>query len=110
MWAHTESHQAGTQYYNFAPLAGPNNQLNCGYDGKSGDCITADSAQNTFARAPILGVSPADSGTVTGLDYKFNSLQMTIRKQISHGLQMQAAYTWSRAFMALRTASTRRPT
>lgn len=93
-------HQAGSSYYNAAPLASPTNPLSCGYDGKPADCITADSAQNTFARTPILGLSPADSGTVTGLDYKFNSLQMTVRKQLSHGLQMQAAYTWSRAFIS----------
>jgi hypothetical protein len=29
-------------------------------------------------------------------DTKFNSLQATLHKQFSHGLQMQAAYTWSR--------------
>ena len=31
-------------------------------------------------------------------DSKYNSLQATVRKQISHGLQLQAAYTYSRSF------------
>jgi hypothetical protein len=31
---------------------------------------------------------------------KLNSLQATVRKQFSHGFQMQAAYTFSRAFSA----------
>ena len=31
-------------------------------------------------------------------DIKFNSLQVTVRKQLSYGLTFQAAYTWSRAF------------
>jgi hypothetical protein len=33
-------------------------------------------------------------------DMKYNSLQATLRKQLSHGLQLQAAYTWSRGFVS----------
>ena len=32
---------------------------------------------------------------------KYNSLQITVRKQFSHGFQMQAAYTWARSFTNL---------
>ncbi len=28
---------------------------------------------------------------------KYNSLQATVRKTLSHGLQLQAAYTWSKS-------------
>jgi len=93
-------HQAGSTFYNFAPLASMSNPLSCGYDGVAADCITNNTTQNVNARVPLLGLSAADSGTLTGSAYKFNSLQLTIRKQLSHGLQMQAAYTWSRAFVS----------
>ena len=32
---------------------------------------------------------------------KYNSLQVTLRKQFSHGFQMQSAYTWARTFTNL---------
>jgi len=35
----------------------------------------------------------------TNLNYKYNALQLTVRKQLSHGLQIQGAYTWSRSFL-----------
>src|SRR5207249_10605549 len=31
--------------------------------------------------------------------YKFNSLQASVRKQLSRGFQLQGSYTWSRAFI-----------
>jgi len=34
-------------------------------------------------------------------DLKYNSLQVTLRKQLSHGRQLQAAYTWARVFTNL---------
>jgi hypothetical protein len=34
----------------------------------------------------------------TNGDIKFNSLQATVRKQLSYGLTFQAAYTWSKAY------------
>ena len=33
--------------------------------------------------------------------YKFNGLEVTIRKQMSHGLQLQASYTHSKSFITL---------
>ena len=36
---------------------------------------------------------------------KFNSLQATLRKQMSHGLTFQAAYSWSRDFTNLTWAT-----
>jgi hypothetical protein len=61
--------------------------------------ITVNTAQNARLRAPLLGAS------ITGYqladsdgDMKFNSFQTTLRKQLSHGLTFQAAYTFSRPF------------
>jgi len=45
---------------------------------------------------PYLGFAATGvTGACTCTDTKFNSLQATLHKQLSHGLQFQAAYTWS---------------
>ncbi len=61
--------------------------------------ITTSTAANASLRAPLLGFSPGGfqlADTVGA--YKFNSLQATVRKQLSHGVTLQGAYTFSRAF------------
>jgi hypothetical protein len=61
---------------------------------------------NTSRRLPYLGYSPggmADAQT-TG-DGKFNSLQAAVRKQLSRGLQRQAAYTFSRSLSTVACAT-----
>ena len=75
---------------NEAQLASPTNPING---------ITTNTVANAAVRVPYLGFSAAglaDDPTIG--DSKFNSLQVTVRKQMSHGLQMQAAYTFSRSF------------
>jgi hypothetical protein len=47
-------------------------------------------------RAPYLGISPQDTGVTNKGATKFNALELTLRKQFSHGLQMEANYTWSK--------------
>jgi len=84
-------HQPNTLHIlNGAAIASPTTPVNG---------ITVSTAANARLRVPYLGFSP------TGLqaadndgDYKYNSLQLTLRKQLSHGLTFQAAYTYSRAF------------
>jgi hypothetical protein len=88
-------HQATSgRQINEAQLASPTNPI-CG----QGTCITTNTTGNASLRVPYLGFSPAGL-TEAGSDgdEKFNSLQATVRKQLSHGLTLQAAYTWSRAF------------
>jgi hypothetical protein len=50
------------------------------------------------ARVPYQGFTP---GGVTRIETygfsSFNSLQSTLRRQLSHGVYLQAAYTWSKA-------------
>ncbi|MGD0909604.1 MAG: carboxypeptidase regulatory-like domain-containing protein, partial [Candidatus Acidiferrales bacterium] len=61
--------------------------------------ITTNSTSNVSLRVPYLGFSPSGLPMYnTETSSKFNSLQATVRKQFSHGFQMQAAYTFSRAF------------
>jgi hypothetical protein len=83
-------HQAvGGQLINQAQLASVANPING---------ISTNTAANASLRVPYLGFAPAglieDS---TNGSTKFNSLQATLRKQFSHGLTFQAAYTWSKS-------------
>jgi len=75
---------------NQAQLASPTNPING---------ITTNTVANASVRVPYLGFSPSGLGDdQTDGDSKYNSLQATVRKQFSHGLQLQAAYTYSRSF------------
>jgi Carboxypeptidase regulatory-like domain/TonB-dependent Receptor Plug Domain len=86
--------------YNTAVLATPTNSL-------SGLCtgtapVVCNTSANASARVPYLGFSPTGL-TGTGFDgiSNYNSLQVTVRHQFSHGLTMQAAYTWSKSLTDL---------
>jgi hypothetical protein len=62
---------------------------------------TTSTTSNVLLRVPLLGLGATGGQFAqTNGDYKSNSLQVTLRKQLSHGLTMQAAYTWVRAFAA----------
>ncbi len=82
---------------NEAELASPSNPVNG---------ITTNTVANANVRVPYLGFSPAglSDDEFTG-DAKFNSLQATVRKQLSHGLTLQAAYTWSKSLTDFNVAS-----
>ena len=71
-------------------LASPGNPING---------ITTNTTSNASLRVPYLGFGPGGMQYFDTIgDIKFNSLQVTVRKQLSYGLTFQAAYTWSRAF------------
>jgi hypothetical protein len=74
--------------YNIASLASPSNPING---------VTTNTVANAVFRVPYLGYGPGQlQGTGYDLVYNYNSLQVTLRHQFSHGLAMQAAYTWSK--------------
>src|SRR5258708_31145132 len=51
-----------------------------------------------FRSVPILGYQAIGlQATAYDLVYNYNALQITLRKQYSHGLTFQGAYTWSRS-------------
>jgi hypothetical protein len=79
--------------YNTAQLASPSNPIR----GQ-----TANTLANIPLRSPYLGYA---AGGLLGTDFigvsNYNSLQVTLRKQFSHGLAMQAAYTWSKSLSDL---------
>jgi hypothetical protein len=88
------------RYLNQPLLASPSNPLDCGNGGLVGPCVTTNTKGNTAQRVPYLGFATGTGiqSDQTTWDAKFNSLQATITKRFSHGLQMQAAYTWARGF------------
>jgi hypothetical protein len=74
--------------YNVPGLASPSNPING---------VTTNTVANAVFRVPYLGYGPLQlQGTGYDLVYNYNSLQVTLRKQFSHGLSMQGAYTWSK--------------
>jgi hypothetical protein len=75
--------------YNTAQLASPSHPIN----GQ-----TTSTLENIGLRVPYLGFAPTGLlGTGYDLISNYNSLQITVRKQFSHGFTMQAAYTWSKS-------------
>lgn len=61
--------------------------------------MTTSTPANAPLRVPYLGLTPTATEIANGENYKYNSLQATVRKQLSYGLQLQGSYTWSRAFI-----------
>jgi hypothetical protein len=60
-------------------------------------CVITNTTQNAPLRVPYLGFSPGGLGDEQTIgDSKYNNLQATVRKQFSHGLTLQAAYTYGR--------------
>jgi hypothetical protein len=82
---------AESRALNRAYLASPQNPIN----GATSN--TVESA-NLQARVPYQGFTP---GGVTRIETygfsNYNSLQSTLRRQLNHGLFVQASYTWSKA-------------
>jgi len=75
---------------NIAQLATPANPING---------IVTNTVQNASLRVHYLGFAPNGlQQNGTDGDLRYNSFQATLRKQFSHGLQLQAAYTYARAF------------
>ena len=60
--------------------------------------FTTTTVANVAFRVPYVGYAPAGL-QVTAYDGRsnYNSLQLTVRKQLSHGLTLQGSYTWSKS-------------
>jgi hypothetical protein len=69
-------------------IASPSNPING---------ITVNTVDNAALRVPYLGYTPpgVDETAFDGIS-NYNSLQVTLRKQFSHGFLMQASYTYSK--------------
>ena len=82
-------HEAGCVEFNQARLASPANPIN-------GE--TTNSAANVIARVPFVGISPGSLFCESSFNANYNSLQASITKRLSHGLEFLGSYTWSRNF------------
>jgi hypothetical protein len=82
--------------FNIPQLASPANPLNC---GAPFGCITTNTAANAGQRVPVLGFGVADVQIDDNAeDSNYNSLQLSLRYRMSHGLQFSASYTLGRCF------------
>ena len=80
-------HVAGCREFNQALLAGPTNPIN-------GE--TTNSAANVIQRLPFDGISPGSLLCESVFNMNYNSLQASMTKRLSRGLQFLGSYTWSR--------------
>jgi hypothetical protein len=73
---------------NQAALASPSDPVNG---------LTTNSVANADERVPFVGLSPAFFRVESSGNAVYNSLQTTLKKDLSHGLQFLAAYTFSKS-------------
>ena len=80
-------HESGCVEFNQALLASPANPVN-------GE--TTNSAANVINRLPYAGISPGSLFCESSFNATYNSLQASMTKRLSHGLEFLGSYTWSR--------------
>lgn len=80
-------HVAGCSEFNQSLLASPTSPVN-------GE--TTNSAANVVQRIPYAGLGPGSLECQTAYMAKYNSMQTSVTKRLSHGLQFLGSYTWSR--------------
>jgi len=86
---------------NTASLATPSNSFSGLCTGVAPNQI-CNTPGNAIARVPYLGFAASGLTETEFNGYStYNSLQVTMRHQFSHGLSMQAAYTWSQSLSDL---------
>jgi hypothetical protein len=81
-------HLAGSQMFNQAQLASPTHPVNG---------ATTNTAANAQQRAPFAGVGEASLINDTRYIANYNSLQTSVTRRMSHGLQFLASYTWAKS-------------
>jgi hypothetical protein len=64
--------------------------------------LTTTTVANVALRTPYIGYAPAglEATAFDGIS-NYNSLQITVRKQYSHGVTLQGSYTWSKSLTDL---------
>jgi hypothetical protein len=84
--AHT-THSPGSAEFNQALLASNQNPVNG---------TTMNTAANVIQRLPYAGIATGSLFSETSFEANYNSLQASITKRLSHGLQFLGSYTWSK--------------
>src|SRR6266849_6451013 len=82
------THLAVGRGNNQPALASPSNPVNG---------LTTNSVANATERVPFVGLSPLQFRLETSGNSIYNSLQATLKKDMSYGLQFLAAYTFSKS-------------
>jgi TonB dependent receptor len=87
-------HTEATLTQDIPTLATATTPVNCG--GPSG-CITTNTAANAPQRVPVLGFGAGGFIETANVGFStYNALEATLRKNLSHGIEFQAAYTWGK--------------
>jgi hypothetical protein len=80
---------------NRAFLASPQSPIN-------GIATNSTASANLQARVPYQGFSPTGVTLIETYGFSsYNSLQTTLKRQLSHGVYVQGAYTWSKAMTSV---------
>ena len=82
------THLALGRSNNQPALASPSNPVNG---------LTTNSVANALERVPFVGLSPFVARLESSGNSIYNSLQATLKKDLSHGFQFLAAYTFSKS-------------
>ena len=80
-------HETGCVEFNQSLLASPEHPVN-------GE--TTNSAVNVVQRLPYAGISPGSLLCESTFNAHYDSLQTSLTKRMSHGLEFLGSYTWSR--------------
>lgn len=84
-----------TEYFPVPQLAGPGNGINC---AASFGCVTTNTSANAYMRDPVLGFAPGGISDAADVgDSYYSSIQPMIRKNFSHGFQVQGSYTFAKS-------------
>ena len=60
--------------------------------------VTTNTVNNAYLRVPYLGYGPSGLNRIESYGFSmYNSLQASVRRQLSHGVLLQGSYTWSKA-------------
>jgi Carboxypeptidase regulatory-like domain/TonB-dependent Receptor Plug Domain len=81
------THIPGCLEFNQALLASPDNPVN-------GE--TTNTNENIVQRLPYSGIASGSYICQSTFDARYNSLQTSLTKRLSHGLQFLGSYTWSK--------------
>ena len=67
--------------------------------GIAAGLVSSNLKSNASLRTPFLGFAPGGIlEWINNEGTKYNGAQVTLRKQVSHGVTFQASYSWSRSF------------
>lgn len=84
-------HLAGCIEFNQALLASPQHPIGG---------VTTNSFQNVVQRLPYQGIAPGSYICQTTFNATYNSLQTSVTRRLTHGLEFLGSYTWSKELNA----------